>query len=119
MEFGKKNNGLTLFEGEYSQFSPECTINEFHISREIRAKCDFDEGLFASTGNVILSNTKAVRLFAKKLNDLLAQEIPDPVEADSTRTDSMAPIPGFMPPNRTLTESRLATAIPSKPGDST
>ena len=81
MDFGKKNNGLTLFEGEYSQFNPGYTINEFHISREIRAKCDFDEGLFASTGNVILSNTKAVRLFAKKLNDMIAQEIPDPVEA--------------------------------------
>ena len=81
MIFGKKNQGLTIFEGDYSQLRPELTINEFHISREIRDKCDFDESLFASTGNVILSNTKAVRLFAKKLNDLLAREIPDPVEA--------------------------------------
>lgn len=81
MQFGKKDGGLSVFDGEYSQFREGFSINEFHISREVRDKCNFDESLFASTGNVILSNTKAVRLFAKKLNDMIAQQIPDPVEA--------------------------------------
>ena len=81
MQFGKKDGGLSVFDGEYSQFGEGFSINEFHISREVRDKCNFDESLFASTGNVILSNTKAVRLFAKKLNDMIAQQIPDPVEA--------------------------------------
>ena len=42
---------------------------EFHISKEMRDKCDFDLSMFATTGNVILANFKNVRLFAKKIND--------------------------------------------------
>ena len=42
---------------------------EFHVSKTMRDKCDFDLSLFASTGNVILTNFKNVRLFAKKIND--------------------------------------------------
>ena len=44
----------------------EASLNEFHVSKEIRDKCNFDGSLFASTGNVILANFKNVRLFAKK-----------------------------------------------------
>lgn len=80
-KFEKKVDGLSVYDGKDFRFAPWLSINEFHISREVRDKCDFDQGLFASTGNVILTNTKAVRLFAKKLNDMIAREIPDPVSA--------------------------------------
>ena len=42
---------------------------EFHISREARDRYDFDETLFALTGNVIFANFHAARVFAKKMND--------------------------------------------------
>ncbi|HOS31158.1 MAG TPA: hypothetical protein PLR39_10125, partial [Treponemataceae bacterium] len=45
-------------------------LMEFHICRAIREKCSFDDPLFASSGNVVLSNFKQVRVFAKKINDL-------------------------------------------------
>lgn len=80
-KFGRKVNGLLMYDGKDFQLAPWLSINEFHVSREVRDKCNFDQGLFASTGNVILANTKAVRLFAKKLNDMIAQEIADPVAA--------------------------------------
>ncbi len=76
-----RNDGILIFDGDCSQFGAGISTNEFHISREIRSKCDLDEGLFASSGNIILANTKAVRLFAKKINDLIASEHEDPVEA--------------------------------------
>ena len=44
---------------------------EFHVSRSIREKCQFDGSLFSTTGNVILANFKNVRLFAKKINDTI------------------------------------------------
>ena len=44
-------------------------LMEFHVSKAMRDKCDFDLSLFATTGNVILTNFKNVRLFAKKIND--------------------------------------------------
>lgn len=81
MQRDGKNEGILIFEGNCSRFGAGISINEFHISREIRSKCDFDEALFASSGNIILANTKAVRLFAKKINDLIASEHDDPVEA--------------------------------------
>ncbi len=43
-------------------------LMEFHVSRKIRELCNFDEVLFASTGNVILANFRGVRLFAQKIN---------------------------------------------------
>ena len=46
----------------------EISYNEFHVSKQIRDLCNFDERLYASTGNVILANLKAVRVFAEKLN---------------------------------------------------
>ena len=45
------------------------SYNEFHISREIRDKCAFDARLYASTGNVIFADLKAVRTFQTKLNE--------------------------------------------------
>ena len=47
------------------------SYNEFHISKTIRDACQFSEQLYASTGNVILANLKAVRAFAVKLNTYL------------------------------------------------
>lgn len=42
--------------------------NEFHISRTVRDACNFSDGLFASSGNVILANISAVRAFQTKFN---------------------------------------------------
>lgn len=44
---------------------------EFHVSKGMRDRCHFDLPLFASTGNIILSNLKNVRLFTKKINDTI------------------------------------------------
>jgi len=41
---------------------------EFHISRSARDRYDFDEPLFSLTGNVILADFHASRLFAQKMN---------------------------------------------------
>ena len=43
--------------------------NEFHISRKMRDKCNFDRTLFASTGNAIFADFKAVQNFQIKLNE--------------------------------------------------
>ena len=42
---------------------------EFHVSKTIRDKCNFDGELFSFNGNVILRNAKNIRKFAKKIND--------------------------------------------------
>ncbi|MCI0478413.1 MAG: alpha-amylase, partial [Anaerolineales bacterium] len=41
---------------------------EFHISRSPRAKYQFDDTLFALSGNVIFANVHAARLLAQKMN---------------------------------------------------
>ncbi|MBN1814433.1 MAG: alpha-amylase [Anaerolineae bacterium] len=41
---------------------------EFHISRKARSRYQFDQSLFALTGNVILANFRAAREFAQKMN---------------------------------------------------
>ena len=41
---------------------------EFHISRSARDLYDFDQSLFSLTGNVILANFHASRVFAQKMN---------------------------------------------------
>ncbi len=46
----------------------EFSYNEFHISREIRDLCNFDQRLYASSGNVVFADLKAVRNFTEKLN---------------------------------------------------
>jgi glycosidase len=42
---------------------------EFHVSREARDRYQFDEALFALSGNVVLGNFHAARVFAQKIND--------------------------------------------------
>ncbi|MGI5107075.1 histone H1-like repetitive region-containing protein [Treponema socranskii] len=42
--------------------------NEFHVSKKVRDLCRFNETLFASSGNVILSDLYQVRTFVEKLN---------------------------------------------------
>lgn len=46
------------------------SYNEFHISKAVRSECAFDETLFASTGNAIFADFKAVHRFQEKLNAL-------------------------------------------------
>lgn len=41
---------------------------EFHVSRQARDRYQFDAPLFSLSGNVILANFYAVRLFAQKIN---------------------------------------------------
>ena len=42
---------------------------EFHISRAVRDRHDFDQDIFTLNGNVILGNVQAVQTFTKRLND--------------------------------------------------
>jgi len=42
---------------------------EFHISRRVRDTHGFDDGLFATTGNVVFANFLATRIFAQKMNE--------------------------------------------------
>ena len=72
---------ITVLDWNKISVDKNLSLNEFHVSREIREKCDFDERLFASSGNIILANFKNVRLFAKKINDLIAREEKDSVAA--------------------------------------
>jgi hypothetical protein len=41
---------------------------EFHVSRTARDQYQFDQALFALSGNVIFANFHAARLFAQKMN---------------------------------------------------
>src|SRR5512137_2155991 len=43
-------------------------IFEFHISRHARDHYQFDELIFAQTGNVIFADFHAARVFARKMN---------------------------------------------------
>lgn len=47
------------------------SLNEFHVSKKIRDICNFSQTLYSSTGNVILADIRAVRIFAEKLNEHL------------------------------------------------
>ncbi|KPL15097.1 MAG: hypothetical protein AMJ93_16875, partial [Anaerolineae bacterium SM23_84] len=42
---------------------------EFHVSREARDLYQFDDTLFSLSGNVILANFYAGRVFAQKMNE--------------------------------------------------
>ncbi len=44
---------------------------EFHVSREMRDKCNFDLPTFSTNGNVVFAHFKNVRLFAQKLNAIV------------------------------------------------
>ena len=46
------------------------SCNEFHVARKVRQECDFDQTLFASTGNAVFADFKAVHKFQAKLNEL-------------------------------------------------
>ena len=47
------------------------SYNEFHISRKVRDLCSFNEGLFASSGNVVFANMKNVRDFQLLFNNYI------------------------------------------------
>ena len=47
------------------------SYNEFHISRKVRDLCSFNEGLFASSGNVVFANMKNVREFQLLFNNYI------------------------------------------------
>jgi glycosidase len=42
---------------------------EFHVSRQARDRYQFDDSLFSLTGNVVLANLYAARLFAQRMNE--------------------------------------------------
>lgn len=46
------------------------SYNEFHISKKIRDLCNFNRGLFASSGNVVFANMKNVREFQVLINNV-------------------------------------------------
>ena len=48
----------------------EFSYNEFHISKKVRDLCNFEQGLFASSGNVVFANMTNVRNFQLLINNL-------------------------------------------------
>jgi glycosidase len=60
---------MKLNHGAYTsgQFRNK-SVFEFHIARQVRDFYQFDEVLYAQTGNVVLINFYMVRLFADKMN---------------------------------------------------
>lgn len=47
------------------------SYNEFHIAKKVRDLCDFNKGLFASSGNVVFANMKNVRDFQLLFNNYI------------------------------------------------
>ena len=47
------------------------SYNEFHISKKVRDLCSFEEGLFASSGNVVFANMRNVRNFQLLYNNYI------------------------------------------------
>ena len=47
------------------------SYNEFHISRKVRDLCSFEEGLYASSGNVVFANMRNVRNFQVLFNNYI------------------------------------------------
>ncbi len=68
-----KNNPLLISLAKIETKSRPCPSKgrtmEFHISRQARLKYRFDHSLFQSTGNVLLPDFRAARLFARKMNE--------------------------------------------------
>lgn len=60
---------MTKLEKAGFLYRPRKVTMEFHISRQARELYGFDESLYSITGNVILPNFLASRVFAKKIND--------------------------------------------------
>src|SRR6185369_1630985 len=48
--------------------TPGAATAEFHIARDARDYYRFDESLYSITGNVILANFHAARVFAQRMN---------------------------------------------------
>jgi glycosidase len=53
---------------DFMMNKPKLARMEFHISRLARDRYQFDQTLFAQSGNVIFANFHAARLFAQKMN---------------------------------------------------
>ena len=49
----------------------QISYNEFHISKKVRDLCSFEEGLFASSGNVVFANMRNVRNFQLLYNNYI------------------------------------------------
>ncbi len=47
------------------------SYNEFHISKKVRDLCNFEKGLFASSGNVVFANMQNVRSFQILFNNVI------------------------------------------------
>src|SRR4030042_2049289 len=62
---------ITLNRLEQNKLTPRLSglWREFHVSRETRLKYQFSETLFQSSGNVIVANFLAARLFTQKINE--------------------------------------------------
>ena len=57
---------------------------EFHVSRACRTRFQFNQALFSVSGNVILADYQAVRIFAQKMNEGRGQDAaPGTVRAGS------------------------------------
>ncbi len=53
------------------------SYNEFHISKKVRDLCDFEKGLFASSGNVVFANMQNVRNFQLLFNNYIETQTGD------------------------------------------
>jgi len=53
------------------------SYNEFHISKKVRDLCNFEKGLFASSGNVVFANMQNVRNFQLLFNNLIETQTGD------------------------------------------
>lgn len=53
------------------------SYNEFHISKKVRDLCSFNQGLFASSGNVVFANMKNVREFQLLFNNYIETQTGD------------------------------------------
>lgn len=65
------------------------SYNEFHISRNVRDLCKFDQSLFSSSGNVIFANLKAVQAFQVKLNQLFKDRGQDEKQVSAGNLNAM------------------------------
>ena len=70
VEIGSGGGLMYILAGDLGVFMRKFNeaINEFHISRLVRDKYQFDETLFSLSGNVIFANFHAARVFAQKIN---------------------------------------------------
>ncbi len=65
------------------------SYNEFHISKKIRDLCNFDQGLFASSGNVVFANMKNVRSFALLLNKQIKETLGNDSQVSAGQLNAM------------------------------